>query len=406
MNIRQSCIFSFEDALKMQPQSRLEITINTLDYGPVLAKLNTSDEKTAGPKPYPAYAMLNALIAMKLENMPTFTKLVERLTYDPYLRYICGFNVFGTTPSIACFSRFYAKLTNSDCLKELFSSLVKQAEEMGLLDLTSVAIDATKVEAYEKSIPRKDIIQDGNAADWGIKNDTNGNPIKWFGYKLHIGTDVKSGLPVAIKVTPANCADSSVALDLVEQCCLNTGHKPEYFLMDAGYDHREIYSLIREKYHAQAIIALNKRGAKQPQAGFDWDGTPICSAGYRMVYWGSCNEVNKFRCPHVLGKCDCPFGSAWCSDSNYGMVIKTRVKDDPRLFSTPHRGTTNWQKLYNMRTYSERCFSRFKENLGLEAGLNVRKIKKVETHAYLCAISMIAAVIAVNQESSTQTMAA
>jgi len=33
---------------------------------------------------------------MKLENMPTFTKLVERLTYDPYLRYICGFNVFGT----------------------------------------------------------------------------------------------------------------------------------------------------------------------------------------------------------------------------------------------------------------------------------------------------------------------
>ena len=88
------------------------------------------------------------------------------------------------------------------------------------------------------------------------------------------------------------------------------------------------------------------------------------------------------------------------------MVVKTRVKDDPRLFSTPHRGTTNWQKLYNMRTYSERCFSRFKENLGLETGLNVRKITKVETHAYLCAITMIAAVIAVNQDSSTQSLAA
>ena len=54
--------------------------------------------------------------------------------------------------------------------------------------------------------------------------------------------------------------------------------------MDAGYDHREIYSLIRDKYQAQAIIAMNKRGAKQPPASFDWDGTPICSAGYRMVY--------------------------------------------------------------------------------------------------------------------------
>jgi len=150
----------------------------------------------------------------------------------------------------------------------------------------------------------------------------------------------------------------------------------------------------------------NKRGAKQPPEGFDWDGTPICSARYRMVYWGSYQGVNKFRCPHIMGKCDCPFGSAWCSDSNYGMVVKTKVKDDPRLFSSPHRGSANWQKQYNLRTYSERCFSRFKENLGLEDGLNVRKITKVETHAYLCAITMIAAVIAINQDSSTRSSAA
>ncbi len=41
---------------------------------------------------------------------------------------------------------------------------------MGLLDSSSLAIDATQVEAYEKSVPRKNIIQDGNAADWGIKS--------------------------------------------------------------------------------------------------------------------------------------------------------------------------------------------------------------------------------------------
>lgn len=406
MNIRQDCIFSFEDAMKMQPKSRLEKIIDTLDFKPVLSKLYKPDSNKPGPKPYPICAMLNALIAMRLENMNTFTQLVERLTYDPHLRYICGFEPFGTAPSKSCFSRFYAKLTKSDCLETLFASLVKQTEEMGLLDLSSVAIDASKVEAYEKSVPRKNIDQNGNSADWGIKSDTNGNPIKWFGYKLHIGTDVKSGLPIAMKVTPANIHDSSVAMDLVAQCCANTHHKIEYFLMDSGYDHREIYSLIREKYHAQAIIALNKRGAKQPEAGLDWDGTPVCSAGYKMVYWGSCKGVNKFRCPHVLSKCDCPFGSAWCSDSNYGMVVKTRVKDDPRLFSTPHRGTKNWQKLYNKRTYSERCFSRFKENLGLETGLSVRKINKVKTHAYLCAITMIASVIAVNQDSNTQSLAA
>lgn len=405
MIIRQNCLFSFEDALKMQPKSRLEIIINTLDLSPVLTKFSRDDHHTRGPKPYPPHAMVKALIAMRLENMNGFTQLVERLTYDPYLRYICGFEPFGGVPSIACFSRFYDRLSQEDSLSRLFASLVKKAEDTGLLDLSSVAIDASKVNAYEKSIPRKKVIQNGKSADWGIKADTNGNPIKWFGYKLHIVTDVKSGLPVALKVTPANVHDSSVAIELIELCSEAIHSQVFYYLMDAGYDQYSIYSQIKGKYHAQAIIPLNNRGAKQPEAGFDWDGTPICSGGYRMVYWGSCNGVNKFRCPHILNKCDCPHGSSWCSESNYGMVVKTRVKQNPRLFSAPHRGTTNWQKLYNMRTYSERCFSRFKENLGLETGLRVRNIKKVEAHAYLCAITMIAATIAVNIESQGKAAA-
>ncbi len=312
MNIRQGCVFSFEDALKIQPQSRLEKIINTLDLKPVLTKLNKPDNKS-GPKPYPEYAMLNALIAMRLENMNGFTQLVERLKFDAYLRYVCGFEIFGITPSVATFSRFYARLVEEDCLEILFSSLVNQAEKMGLLDLTAVAIDSTKVEAYEKAVPNKKIIQDGKSANWGIKSDTNGNPIKWFGYKLHIVTDVKSGLPVALKVTPASNTDASVVEELLELTAENTHSRIYYYLMDSGYDQHSVYALIRDKYQAQAITALNNRSAKQPKAGLDWDGTPICSAGYRMVYWGSYNGENKFRCPHILGKCDCPFGSAWCS---------------------------------------------------------------------------------------------
>jgi transposase len=120
MNIRQNCIFSFEDALKMQPKSRLEKIIDTLDLQPVLAILNTPDKRKGGPTPYPGAAMLNAMIAMRLTNMTTFTSLVERLTYDPYLRYVCGFEPFGTAPSISCFSRFYAKLAESGCWKHCF----------------------------------------------------------------------------------------------------------------------------------------------------------------------------------------------------------------------------------------------------------------------------------------------
>jgi len=402
MNIRQGIIFSFEEALKMQPKSRLKKILDTLDLEPVLSQLKEPEKTNRGPYGYSYHALLNALIAMRLENMNGFTQLVERLTYDPYLRYVCGFEPFGNVPSVSTFSRFYARLARTGVLELLFNSLVEKAEKMGLIDTSTVAIDSTKLEAYEKSVPKKDINQNGRSADWGIKSDTNGNPIKWFGYKLHAVCEVRSGLPLALHVTPASTHDKEAVKILLKKCHENIENKPGYYVMDAAYDDREIYDLVHKEYHAQAIIPLNRRNAKQPKAGFDWDGTPVCSAGYRMVYWGSSGGKNKFRCPHILGKCDCPFGSAWCSESNYGLVVKTSVKQDPRLFTVPHRGTKNWNRLYNLRTFTERCFARFKENLGLETGLKLGEYDKVKAHAYLCAITMYAAVIAVNQRYQNQ----
>jgi Transposase and inactivated derivatives len=396
MNIRQGYVFSFEDALKMQPRSRLEIILSTLDLNPIISKLVNSSDQHSGPSGYPIEAKLQALIAMRVYNIATFTKLVERLNHDPVFRYNCGFDVFGKVPSIATISRFYDQLTNSEVLQELFQQQVQQAEALGLLDTSSIAIDASKVDAAEKSVPRKNIKDDGQSANWGSKLDTHGNQITWFGYKLHIATDVKSELPIALIITPASINDGIMAESILKQCRINLTGKPQYYMMDAGYDHKAIYELICKDYHAQAIIPLNHRGAKEPKEGFDWDGTPICSAGYRMTYWGGSKGVNKFRCPHVMGKCDCPFGSSWCSGSNYGMVIKTRASQDSRLFCTPHRGTAHWKNLYNQRTAVERCFGRLKENLGLETGLNVRGINKVKIHAYLSAITTIASVIAVN----------
>jgi transposase len=406
MYIRQGCVFSFEDAMKMQPRSRLEIILATLDFGPIIIALSKNNEQRRGPIGYRIEAKLNALIAMRVYNMSSFTQLVERLNHDPVFRYDCGFEAFGKVPSIATFSRFYDQLANSEALHELFKQQVKEAETMGLLDTSSIAIDASKVDANEKSVPRKDIKDDGQSANWGSKLDTNGNQITWFGYKLHIAADVKSELPVALSITPASTNDGIMAESIIKECSDNLNSKPQYYLMDAGYDQKSIYELIRKDYKAQAIIPLNHRGAKEPPEGLDWDATPICSAGYRMTYWGGSNGVNKFRCPHVMGKCDCPFGSSWCSDSNYGMVVKTRARQDSRLFTVPHRGTSNWKLLYNKRTGVERCFGRLKKHLGLETGLNVQGIKKVKTHAYLSVITMIASVVAINKNKSSSAFIA
>jgi hypothetical protein len=131
LNIRQGYVFSFEDAINLQPRSRLEIILTTLDFDDVITTLSKENEQHRGPTGYLVEHKFKALIAMRVYNMATFTELVERLTHDPVLRYNCGFDVFGKVPSIATFSRFYEQLTQSEVLGELFKKQVKTAESMG-----------------------------------------------------------------------------------------------------------------------------------------------------------------------------------------------------------------------------------------------------------------------------------
>lgn len=48
--IRQQCLFSFEDALKMQPATRLEQIFATLDLDPIFKKLPVNSQ--GGPDGY------------------------------------------------------------------------------------------------------------------------------------------------------------------------------------------------------------------------------------------------------------------------------------------------------------------------------------------------------------------
>ncbi|GMA61381.1 hypothetical protein GCM10025859_18210 [Alicyclobacillus fastidiosus] len=105
-----------------------------------------------------------------------------------------------------------------------------------------------------------------------------------------------------------------MAISLMAHVAEDLGWKFKFVMMDAGYDQMKNYVAARN-YGAQAIIALNKRGEKEPPEGMSTTGTPRCSMGYDMVYWSADGDRLKFRCPHALGKVDCPFGSAACSDS-------------------------------------------------------------------------------------------
>ncbi|SHL00912.1 IS5/IS1182 family transposase [Desulforamulus aeronauticus] len=397
MYLLQPTLFSFEELLKFEPETRLQKVLSVLDLSPALTVVKKA---VVGPKGHCVGNMISALVAKQLEQIPTVAALVKRLSED--LR--CGFSLSASVPSESTFSRLIKKLTVTDekngtpsVLKEIFDNLVKNARAMGLIGSECIAIDSSKIDAYEKSRPKKDLKGD-KTANWGAKRDTHGNQITWFGYKAHIAVDCQSELPIALMVTPANTHDAKLAIPLIELVnqSLADARKPKYYAMDMGYDSKEIYSEVMTKFKGQALIPINPRGSKDHPEGCDFDGTPICSMGQRMVYWGSDTKTgtNKYRCPHVMGKYDCPHGSAWCSQSSYGLVVKTKVEDDPRMNCLPARGTRNWQKLYNKRTAVERCFGRLKQHLGANS-LRTRGLEKVTLHITLSCIALLAGSIAV-----------
>lgn len=74
----------------------------------------------------------------------------------------------------------------------------------------------------------------------------------------------------------------------------------------------------------------------------------------------------KWRCPKTdRSGCHC---ETPCSDSSYGRVVHTPVKDNPRLFNIPPRNSLEWDKEYDRRTSVERFNKREKEDYKLEDG--------------------------------------
>lgn len=392
MYILQETLFSLEELQKIELKNRLPILFSGLDLGPYARELVSSSPQ--GAIPHDREAIMRALLAAPLMGISTFTALHHRLEMDLRFRYQCGFDIRRKAPSIATLSRVFNAITKKGLAEKLFYELVKQCYEEGIISGENIAIDSTAIEAYEQKKPKSQ--QDGINATWGAKFDSFKNKLTWFGYKIHLAVDTKSELPVALEVTPAHINDGDMGPPLVNRLA-SEGFKDKikYIIADAGYDQLKNYQ-IAQHYGAQAIIPLNLRNEKEPAAGFSSNGTPRCSMGYDMIYWGSDGKHLKFRCPHALGKVNCPFGMMWCSSSNYGLVVKVNAKEDLRRYSIPHRNSRKWTELYNQRGSVERCNSRLKEYLTAN-DLHVGGIEKVKTHVFLNGIVLLASALALKQ---------
>lgn len=341
-----------------------------------LSEFPESTAKT-GRNGFSKRALLCAFIVMKCECFPCITDLIDYLNNNLIIAHYCGFNIMKPLPSYWTFDRFIRKLDNA-FLKKLMQSQVLKLSEMGIIDTSFIALDSTPVNANTrqnnpKSFAKNKFSKDNQPKsdkDCGLGVHTASNQHNernfeyYWGYKNHILVDCITGLPIFEMTTTANVSDSTVALDILSQTNSFLSVDECTFLADKGYDVKAIYNTVKELYHGDCIIPLNKRNTKNPKKLAS--GHPICEAGLAMHKDGRFSDNGRTRqkycCPLKSSKCaSCP-----CDHKNRNNGKKHRgctkyvtVPDDYRL--SIDRECISFKKLYALRTEAERYNSRFKQ---------------------------------------------
>lgn len=175
---------------------------------------------------------------------------------------------------------------------------------------------------------------------------------------------------------------------------IELGLSPEGITADAAFDSQEILSFIINDLKAKPYIARNPRN-KPTNFQLSPKGYRICIAGLPMRNWGTFKDGNKrtrkkFVCPIKLSKKfsklypSCPVSHPKFHNPQ-GCTAYLRIDQDIR--KTIDYGSPKFDKIYNMRTCSERVFSRI-INLALR-NIPVKGIAAISNYLTLAHISAL-----------------
>jgi len=395
---------TYEASLKLSANDPIKVIFDNIDWS-FIHPLVKDRYSPLGADGYEPISLFKAQLLIYLGEVSSDRKLAFALRYDARLCLLCGFN-FLRTPSNGTFTNFRDRL-GEELFYEILHQLIAQAIALKVILGGDTAIDSTHLWAYSNRFGKKTCSCKGDChcprtysdsdATWGHKT----KEYAFFGYKVHLIVDARSQLPLDVKVTPGNEADSPQAKPLLQTARKKHAELPiNTSSMDSAYDSYENYRFSIEEIGAAPIIALNPRNGSDALTVGSLrlsDGRFTCLAGFQVVYWGKDPKRGrlKFRCPAALGRCQCLFRSA-CSASSYGKTFYLHPARDYRLIGPVPRGTDLWQQKYNTRTSVERAYSEEKGSHRL-ANPRVRGLSKVRIHVFmsLCAqvLKRIGAVI-------------
>ena len=436
--VKQISLFDIHQLLEMESSHRFDAIFSTIDIQPIFQLFSKKTMKGA-PRELNYGAMIQSLIARIVERIPTIKDLVKRLVHDPLFRLDCGFLVSDVVPSEASYSRMMQVISDSEVVDESNDTLIQLAISEGFLDDEHVGFDATHFESRDAAKPtekkepkapkkrgRKSkaereawLVEEAEKAsnlrtyekelkeqvdiplevlwkdtplepNWGVKKNSDGKNVFWYGFKGHLAVSTKSQYIVARIMTSASVSDSKLAIPLLKKVHqLSEGHFSTG-IFDAGYDYEPIYRQL-VKNQMRTVIPYNIRNEGE-FIGFDEHYRPTCvrEHSYRYDSYDSNYRTLKFTQPK---ECEtCPLRH----DSLCQKVFKIKCNADIRKFTYPARGTILWKTLYKERTAVERVNAYLKQYFQLN-NVRHRTGKKAKLHFNLVTFIYNACKLAVDR---------
>ena len=269
-----------------------------------------------------------------MKHIPSDRMLVRQMWKDPRLKKICDIEADEQPYGIAVLSRFRTKV-GPERLARIIDEAVNVLVQKGRIKGEVLALDSTFIKAYS----RRNL---DNRTGYSDPESRVGRAVKTkdLGYRLHLAVDVKSELPIAMKLVSANENEKKHSVSLFMKASEHV--RPKKLLADSQYS------------------AANLR-----QAALKCGTLPVI-----------------------------PY------PKNQRKGAKGLLRVDKRFRS---HGPQNLKTAYKKRAAIERVFSRLK-NLASLTQHNLRGLAKVMFHAQLCIIIMLfTAQAATNTNKSSKT---
>jgi len=234
---------TFKKHIKTQSKAALEIINSTIDWDKLVLPIETKINKATTGRP--RFSMLTIIKCFILQSIYSLSdprleeEIADRRSFQIFLDIQSGDSIPDET-TICRYRELFAKF-NLDI--KLFKSFYKQLKKKGLVLEQGTLVDATIRESYTKPKGNNNVGNRDTGADFAKRN--GGKTV--YGYKGHIGMDMKSKIIHSVEFTPVSTHETKMLENMLH-------NKEQIVIADKGFARRERKQLFRENGPVYGIL--------------------------------------------------------------------------------------------------------------------------------------------------------